>query len=178
MKTSRNSKAKSEKPFVAARIPHSLENALESHVELTGESKTQSIINALSAYLKWSESEETSNASDRLSEVERKVAKLEQLLKKPQQINLLDLDSKSVINNVKQVDNKKPTAKKEQANQEGDQLLTHKEISNLTGINYNSVKSRPTGKTKTIEWDGRAFEVIQAEGRWKWREITSQHQEG
>jgi Fe2+ transport system protein B len=177
MKTSQKSKAKSEKPFLAARIPHSLENALESHVEFTGESKTQSIINALSAYLKWSENGEVSNASDRLSKVERKVAELEQLLKTPQQTNLLDLDRKSVISSVKQADNKKPTARIEQTSQEFKWLLTHREISDLTGINYNSVKSRPTGKAKIIEWNGRAFKVIQVEGRWKWREITSQHQE-
>ena len=75
-------KSKSEKPFLAARIPHSLEAAIESHVDSTGESKTQTVINALAAYLGWSDGEEKKpTASDRLSILEKKFAELEKLIK-------------------------------------------------------------------------------------------------
>jgi hypothetical protein len=169
----------SQKPFLAARIPHSLESALESHVKSTGESKTQAIINALSAYLNWSENGGASNASDRLSLLEKKVAELENLLKTPKQTSLLDvepIDVKPVIKEAKQTDNKKEPEGKEQAKIESSsELLTHRKMSDLTGINYNSVKSHPEGKV--IEWENRIFKTTKESDRWKWVEITNQRQE-
>jgi hypothetical protein len=50
-------------------------------------------------------------------------------------------------------------------------LLTHKELSELTGISNNSIKARPRSQNKVIEWNGRNFEVIQSEGKWRWKEI-------
>ena len=169
-----NSKTKSDKPFLAARIPHSLEKALESHVKITGESKTDSVIKALGSYLKWSEAEEKPNASDRLSKLEKKVAELESFLKTPQQTNLLDV--KPVIEEAKQADNKeKNEIEKQTKTKENSVLLTHRKLADLTGINYNSVKSNPEGRI--IEWEGRRFKTTKRDGRWKWEEITSQHQE-
>lgn len=69
------------KPFLAARIPEEISQALNEHCKTTGESKTTAVINALREYL-WisSSKDEDSNASDRLATLEEKVAQLEQKL--------------------------------------------------------------------------------------------------
>lgn len=74
------------KPFIAARVPEGLNEALEKHVNDTGENRTTAIINALSFYLKWSDSKETKPNStvDRLSLLEKRVAALEDLTKPSQ----------------------------------------------------------------------------------------------
>ena len=76
--------ATKSKPFIAARVPEGLNEALEKHVDATGESRTAAIINALSSYLKWAEAgvDKTISAGDRLSKLEEKVADLERLVKK------------------------------------------------------------------------------------------------
>lgn len=158
-------KTKGDKPFLAARIPHGLEKALESHVQSTDESKTQSVINALSAYLNWSENATKPNASDRLSLLEKKVAELESLLKAPQQTNLLDVEP--VIKETKKTNKKENQTETENS----PALLTHRKLSDLTGINYNSIKSNPDGKV--INWEGRKFQTTKKDGKWKWEEITS-----
>lgn len=164
MKT--KAKPKKGKPFLAARIPHDLERALEAHIEESGETKTQLIINAIGSYIKWSAGEDKPIASDRLSTLEAKVAEIEKLIKTPQQQNLLDVEP--VITKVKQTDNK--TGKnKSGAN---DQLFTHRKVSDITGIGYNSVKSKPNSKNKVVEGNGRKFEVIKTNKGWKWREIS------
>lgn len=86
-----------EKPFVAARIPESLNLKLEEHSKATGESKTQALINALAAYLGFNPgSEVQETASDRLSVLEQKVAELERLVKEPKQFSLLDTEPLTV----------------------------------------------------------------------------------
>jgi hypothetical protein len=174
MKTEQSENSKGEKPFLAARIPHSLEKAIESHVKSTGENKTQTIVKALGAYLGWSENIDSPNASDRLSLLEKKVAELEKFLKTPQQTVLLDVEP--VIKEVKRTDNKKEYKRTEQAKiANTPELLTHKKLSDLTGINYNSVKSDLEGKV--IEWERRIFQTTKESGRWKWKEVTNQPQE-
>lgn len=76
------------KPFIAARVPEGLNEALEKHVNATGENRTTAIINALSSYLKWSDSkkEKHDSAVDRLSVLEKRVTELEKLTK-PNQSN-------------------------------------------------------------------------------------------
>lgn len=79
------------KPFIAARISEDLNFRLEDHARTTGESRTQIIINALSAYIGYSPSKETNeSAKDRLTRLEEKVAELEKILKEPKQFSLLE----------------------------------------------------------------------------------------
>lgn len=83
---------KVQKPFIAARIPIGLEEALEKHTKSTGESKTAALIHALGRYVGWSQDKEVKpSASDRLSLLEERVKKLEQLMQTPQQTSLLEL---------------------------------------------------------------------------------------
>ena len=164
MKT--KAKSKEGKPFLAARIPHDLERALEAHIEESGETKTQLIINAIGSYIKWSADGDRPIASDRLSTLEAKVAEIGRLIKTPQQQNLLDIQP--VIKDVKQTDNK-PTETESSRN---DQLFTHRKVSDITGIGYNSVKSKPNSKNKIVEGNGRKFEVVKIDKGWKWREIS------
>jgi hypothetical protein len=179
------SKPKIDKPFLAARIPYGLEQALETHVKSTNESKTQTIIKALSAYLKWSDEGSSPNASDRLSRLEKKVAKLEELLKTPKQTSFLDAVSvikkdiiddnntenhSSVITENISNDNKEIIQDSKLDKVSSARLLTHKELSELTGISNNSIKAKPRSKNKVIKWKGRSFEVIQVEEKWRWKE--------
>jgi hypothetical protein len=105
------------KPFIAARIPENLNLKLEEHSKATGEGKTQTLINALSAYLGFApDAESKENAGDRLSLLEKKVAELERILKEPQQISLLDTP----------VATKKKTVSKEKSDNKSDNNLDNK----------------------------------------------------
>ncbi|MBD0362295.1 MAG: hypothetical protein ICV55_05885 [Coleofasciculus sp. C3-bin4] len=88
---------KGDKPFIAARVPKGLYEALESHSEATGESKTEAIINALGAYLGWTNDKaEQISISDRLSLLENRVDQLEQVIKEPRQTSLLDIQPETL----------------------------------------------------------------------------------
>jgi len=94
LKTIGTPKKNTDKPFLAARVPASLNDALEAHTKSTGESKTDALINALAAYLGWSEDNVVkSSSSDRLSILESKVRELEEAIYKPRQTSLLDTAS-------------------------------------------------------------------------------------
>jgi hypothetical protein len=88
------------KPFIAARISEDLNLKLDDYLKITGESRTQAILNALSAYIGYSPNKEVGDsASDRLTLLEKKVAELESILKEPKQISLLqDSSSKAPKN--------------------------------------------------------------------------------
>jgi hypothetical protein len=66
------------KPHLAIRIPPSLLAELNSYVERVGTSKTDVVVSAIAAYLGCAE---TVPLSQRMAEVERKVAELEVLVK-------------------------------------------------------------------------------------------------
>jgi hypothetical protein len=92
VKTIGTPRKSADKPFLAARVPASLNDALEAHTKSTGESRTDTLINALAAYLGWSEDNVTrSSSSDRLSILEEKIRQLEEAIYKPRQTNLLDI---------------------------------------------------------------------------------------
>ena len=110
--------AAKSKPFIAARVPEGLNEALEKHVEATGESRTTALINALSSYLKWSDSKEhkASSAVDRLSLLEKRVTALEEITKQDKDTQesqmefAIKFDSKqtNVTDNADKSDNKNP----------------------------------------------------------------------
>ena len=66
------------KPQIAVRIPPSLLAELNQYVEQVGTSKTDVIVSAIAAYLGCAE---TVPLSQRMAEVERKVAELEATIK-------------------------------------------------------------------------------------------------
>jgi len=157
------------KPFIAARIPESLNVKLEEHSKATGEGKTQVLINALYAYLGFTpETENKENASDRLSLLEAKVAELERMLKEPHQISLLDTSA---------VTAKKPGAKVKPDNKvdnipstqttEGKKLDNH-EMAALAPFSYESVRSRHK-RNQSIELDGKKYLPIKEGNSCKWQ---------
>jgi hypothetical protein len=193
MKKVQAAKTKSDKPFLAARIPHGLETALESHVKSTGESKTLSVVKALGAYLNWTEDKSNPNASDRLSLLEKKVTELENFLKTPHQTNWLDEESvikndafsdnekekrqekpskNSVIKKDKNNDNNPKVPEPELSDEENSGLMTHKELAELTKLNYHLIRKKPQSKNPKIEWEERTFKVIQIGKKWYWEEIA------
>lgn len=141
MKTIGTYKKKVDKPFLAARIPASLSEALEAHVKSTEESKTDVIINALSVYLGWSDNGATQiNASDRLGRLEARLDELEKLVREPRQISLLDSPEKP---RVEEFHNPKSVIKSDNRNnKEAEAVLSTREISELSGMKYEAVRSR------------------------------------
>ncbi len=95
------------KPFLAARIPAGLNEALDKHVEATGESRTMAAINALSKYLSWSDTkiEQSVSASDRVSLLDEKLNELTKTVK-ALQAKIINLDSQKFTHAATQPNNK------------------------------------------------------------------------
>ena len=94
VKTIGTPRKSADKPFLAARVPASLNDALEAHAKSTGESKTDVLINALAAYIGWSEDKKLkASSSDRLSQLEKRVQDLEEAIYKPRQTSLLEMST-------------------------------------------------------------------------------------
>ena len=148
MKTIGVSQKKGDKPFLAARIPASLNASLESHVESTGESKTDTLINALAAYLGWSEDKQLkTSSSDRLSQLEKRVKDIEDALYQPRQTNLLELTpnqpraTKQAITPDNKIDNTPTTT----------EWLTTKEAYEMYGSGVTYDAFRKTNPEKMLE---------------------------
>ena len=152
--------ATKSKPFIAARVPEGLNKALEKHVDATGESRTAAIINALSSYLKWSDTDKGKpiSAGDRLSKLEDKIAELEKLLKKdkkkkePEQLvigqdNNIDNSRSKAVDNTDNIDTK------------GDWMTT-KEAHSLYGKEYNYESFRKFKPERLKEQFGLEVERI------------------
>jgi hypothetical protein len=78
---SNDNDAMAASPFFSGRIPQSLFDAVEQHLQATGESKTTILKNALSAYLGLSpEPVATSTGSSRLEVLENRLAQVERIL--------------------------------------------------------------------------------------------------
>lgn len=168
---------KAQKPFIAARIPIGLEEALERHTKSTGESKTAALINALAGYVGWSQDEKVKpSASDRLSLLEKRVEKLEQLIQAPQQTSLLELSP--VISDDNKTDkelsgtNFKNTDNNLDNNVINIEPMTHKEFAALTGIKLETIRSKYKTQKPTVEWKGKIFEPRKIEKGWRWFLIT------
>ena len=193
---------KAQKPFIAARIPIGLEEALEKHTKSTGESKTTALIHALANYVGWSQDKKQKpSANDRLSLLEERIEKLEKLMQTPQQTSLLELEP--VIDTDNKFDNKvqEPNSDNSdntvnKADQENiietltngnkekefdntdnnvikeEKLFTHKEFSKLTGIKLETIRSKYKTKNPKVEWEGKTFEPKKFGKTWKWQRIT------
>lgn len=172
---------KPQKPFVAARIPTELEAALAKHIEATRESKTEAIINALSAYVGWTPNSKDTNQQDRLSQIEARLAEIERQLQIPQQTNLLKLSP------VISLDNRQDSLDQKEENENTDntennviklenapeKLFSHREVSDMTGMKYSTVRGRARGKNPIAEGKNRAFKAAKVNDEWKWKEITN-----
>ena len=156
MKTLGVSRKKSDKPFLAARIPVGLSNALEAHVKSTQESKTDVIINALSTYLGWADNGSTQpSASDRLSKLEARLNELEKLVREPRQTSLLDNLEQPKASDSKVYHKPQPVIEKDNSSDnktKSRKLLSNREMSELSGVNYETVRSRhKADKLMTIQ---------------------------
>ncbi len=67
------------RPQVAIRLPPHLMDKLNSYIERTGASKTEVIVGALAQYLNCPES---MPFTQKMAEMERRIAELEELVKK------------------------------------------------------------------------------------------------
>jgi hypothetical protein len=169
-------KSKSGKPFLAARIPEELDDLLQKHTESTGESRTDSLINALAAYLGWNNDEARKPANyDRLSWLEKRIDELEAEVYKPKQTNLLDVvqaqesPTADVRSTVIKTDNKTDKRTKATGNRpKSPGVLNNRQISNLTGIDYEAVRSR-FKRGDLIEHDGQAYAPVRQGGNCRWR---------
>lgn len=157
------------KPFIAARIPEALNKALEKHTNKKGgESRTDAVINALNAYLGQPLGlVEGSPEIDRIAELERRVSALENNTGRAVQGNLLDKDS--VINPDKETKNDIENRISGTSDKNTDNnLLTHKQISDLTGTNINSVRSKYRNDRK-ISKDDKTYTPIKIKNKPRWR---------
>lgn len=158
MKTIGTSKKKTDKPFLAARIPAGLSDALEAHVKSKEESKTEALINALSVYLGWTDGEATQpSASDRLSMLETRLNELERLVKEPRQTSLLDDLEHPKRPNIKESHKPQPVIKEDKnIDNNTDKMLNNREMSQLSGMNHETVRSRHKTE-KTIVIGGKSY---------------------
>ena len=168
VKTIGTPRKSADKPFLAARVPASLNDALEADTKSTGENKTDALIIALAAYLGWSEDKKPkTSSSDRLSQLEERVRELEETVYKPRQTSLLEISSSrpKTTSPVIKTDNVEDNITSEE------KFLTHRQIANMTGLNYNTVKAKPSQERgRTVEWEGRTFTPIKGKTGWKWVE--------
>ena len=166
--------ATKSKPFIAARIPEDLNNALDKHANATGENRTTTIINALSSYLKWSSPEvkKTISAGDRLSLLEKRVKELEKLFQNNQkQQNIEKEPEKSqqlVIVSDNESDNTSKTEVDNTDNKDKElSWMTSKEAHNLYGAKYTHDSFRKFKPERLKKEFGLVVERILKEGHKK-----------
>jgi hypothetical protein len=186
----------SNKPFIAARIPEELNQALSTHSEATGESKTQALINALSQYLGVAHAapdgaQVNSNPLSLLS----RVARLEEIIEKMQGAEIvieIDNDTDNGLerddqadNTVISLDNANPPKVEEERSQpalfvmtsdnldnNSDNTITEgavstKDLAEMTGMKASTVKTR-SNKGTTVEHNGIVYKPISKGTRGYW----------
>lgn len=182
----------SNKPFLAARIPEELNQALSNHSETTGESKTQTLINALSQYLgvTYAAPDEVQASAHSLSLASR-IARLEEIIEKIQGTEIvINTDNNlgcndQIDNNVINLDNaSSPKAEEERSqpalfmmapdnsdnnidNKKKEEALSTKELAEKAGINSDTVKGRAR-KGTSIEHHGIIYNPVSKGTRGYW----------
>jgi hypothetical protein len=186
----------SNKPFLAARIPEELNQALSTHSETTGESKTQALINALSQYLGVAHAapDEAQVNSNPLSLLSR-VARLEEIIEKMQGAEIvieIDNDTDNGLerddqadNTVISLDNANPPKVEEERSQpalfvmtsdnldnNNDNTITEgavstKDLAEMTGMKASTVKTR-SNKGTTVEHNGIVYKPVSKGTRGYW----------
>lgn len=142
------------KPFISARIPESVNTAIEKRAENTGESRTDILLNALSAYLK-GDIKLPKSIDERLSKLENEFAQIREKARKSDQGDYIDnnFDNDVIIDNPdnvldNNVDNEKSKQRKSKDDYSFDNTIesskkqwTTKELE-LTGISRKTVEYR------------------------------------
>jgi hypothetical protein len=177
------------KPFIAARIPHVIENKLNERVQASGLSKTEIIVIALAEYLGCSiDVPEETQAVDRLVAVEKKLAELQKLvraLEKPTEKTpppeiegqrVLSFEPLNIDNTVdNQTENTETTAEiiREVSDISSDNnLLTHKQMAELSGMKLETVKSRYR-REWTIEWQEKQYIPVRKDKLPRWQLVNN-----
>jgi hypothetical protein len=176
------------KPFIAARIPQKIEDKLNEHIQKIGLGKTEVIVKALAEYLGCSiDVPEETQAVDRLVAVEKKLVELQErvrALEKPTEKTsapqiegqrVLSFEPLNIDNTVdNQTENTETTAEViEKINDTGsdNSLLTNRQMTDLTGMKLESVRSRHK-KSTSIEWQDKRYIPIK-EGKYhKWQIVN------
>lgn len=165
----------SEKPFIAARIPEDLNKALTQHVEESGLNRTEVIVNALVAYLKLPTSFTQGNKNGtRLDLLEERILNLEKITEaqnfssnpilKTYDSSLIKTSDKEtnheevkildIIKDGHQGEPEEVNLSLFNINNEG---LTHKQLSELTGISYNTIKSKVRTQDAEIKHNEKTY---------------------
>jgi hypothetical protein len=186
----------SNKPFIAARIPEELNQALNTHSETTGESKTQALINALSQYLgvAYAAPDGAQVNANPLGLLSR-VARLEKIIEKMQGAEIIieiDNDADNSLeredqtdNSVISLDNANPPKAEEERSQPALFVMTSdnsdnnsdntiiegavstKDLAEMTGMKANTVKAR-SNKGTTVEHNGIVYKPVSKGTRGYW----------
>jgi hypothetical protein len=177
------------KPFIAARIPQTVADKLDERVKDSGQGKTDIIINALAQYLGCSiEVPEETQAVDRLIAVEKELTKLQnrvRALEKPIEKDpdleipgqrVLSFEASNIDNIVdnktENTETRAETIKEATDISSDNNLLTHNQMAELTGMKFETVKSRHR-KLIPIEWEGKQYNPIRDGKRQKWQIVNS-----
>lgn len=177
------------KPFIAARIPQVIEDKLNDRVQESGLGKTEIIVNALAKYLGCSiDVPEETHAVDRLVAVEKELTELKsrvEALEKPiekaldprilgQQVLSFEPSSidNTFDNQTENIDTKTETIEKVSDTTLDNNLLTNRQISELTGMKLEAVRSRHK-KSTPIEWQGTRYIPIKEGKSQKWQLVNS-----
>ena len=131
------------KPFISARIPESVNTAIEKRANETGESRTDILLNALKDYLK-GDIKAPKSIDERLSALEKKFAEFQERFSLPKQTTLLD----NIADN--KVDN---STEEEPRNQLSHNTVT--EVIESDNINENSFDNSKRG-----EWTNKQLEAV------------------
>jgi hypothetical protein len=187
----------SSKPFIAARIPEELNQALNAHSEATRESRTQALMNALSQYLGVADiAADRPQASADSSSLLSRVIRLEEIVEQMQGANIVieidnntdnDLASDNHANNkiVISTDNANPPKTEEERSQPALFVMTSdnpdnnndntgvegavstKDLAEMTGMKVSTVKTR-SNKGTTVEHNGIVYKPVSKGTRGYW----------
>lgn len=164
-----------EKPFIAARIPEDLNQALTQHVEESGLNRTEVIVNALVAYLKLPTSFTQGNkSSTRLDLLEERIVNLEKIAGIQNSTSNLIIESEKssllknyeeetnheeikILGTIKDCHQREPEEVTLSLFDVNSEELTHKELSALTGISYNTIKSKIRAQGAEIKHDEKIY---------------------
>jgi hypothetical protein len=148
-------------PFFSGRIPQDLYNRIEHHTKQSGESKTQILINALSAYLGY---EIPVSSRSEIESIKTRLAALESAVKEIQttepkgdryQMSISDVLDNTDNNLITESDNTDNSI----------EILPTSKVIELTGIPRTTLEDRR--KKNQLPIEGNGYRVIGYEGKQK-----------
>lgn len=176
-------------PFFSGRIPQSLYDAIESYRQQTGESKTDVLTKALAAYINLPLEEKLLSKIESVPELkslEKRVALLEQAFTNLQKQESVALET---INNIppgqmsfsdiqisegfpegfrnsSRLDNKVDNGDNTSVGSDA-QILTHRQVAEETGMEFNTIKGRHLRKAALTK-NGVCYTPIGKQGKPRW----------